>query len=77
MAQHEDALQRLYAHYRKADARGRRPRPDLEAVDDLLATRVALYEQLLREGWDAPVPVRRQLRLDAELLELPPSWAAG
>lgn len=77
MADHEDALQRLYARYRHADAHGRRPRPDLDAVDQLLATRVALYEQLLRDGWDAPPPVRRQLRLDAEIIELPPSVVPG
>ena len=73
----DDALQRLYAAYRAADARGRRPRPELEAVDDLLATRVALYEQLLRDGWDAPPVVRRHLDLDAALLEQPPSAVPG
>jgi hypothetical protein len=70
-------LERLYDRYRQAAERGRRPRPSLEDVDALLTARVVLFEHLLRTGWEPPPPARRQLALDAVLLEQPPTLVDG
>lgn len=77
MAADDAALEVLYRQYRDAARRGQRAQADLDAVDALLAARVCLYEHLVRTGWDAPPSVRRQIDLDAVLLEQPPSFVAG
>lgn len=74
---HDEVLERLFARYRSALALTRARRLDLTAVDAVLEARVALYEHLVATGWDAPPEVRRQLALDALLLEQPPSAVAG
>jgi hypothetical protein len=73
----DPVLARLFARYRAAHALTRSPGADLTAVDALLEARVALYEHLVRTGWDAPDLVRRQLHVDSLLLEQPPSAVAG
>ncbi len=70
-------LERLFERYRAAQARYRSPRADIAVVDAVLETRVVLFEHLLATGWDPPPGVRRQLALDALLLEQPPSAVAG
>jgi hypothetical protein len=75
--EHDVVLERLFARYRNALALNRSPRLELSAVDAVLEARVALYEHLVATGWDAPEAVRRQLALDALLLEQPPSVVAG
>jgi hypothetical protein len=70
-------LHRLYERYRVASRFGTAPRVDLSAVDRLLEARVVLYEHLVRTGWDPPAPVRRQLDIDALLLEQPPCALPG
>ncbi len=73
----DEVLERLFTRYRKAMALAQAQRLDLTAVDAVLEARVALYEHLVATGWDAPAQVRRQLALDALLLEQPPSAVAG
>ncbi len=76
--EHQDpVLERLFARYRHALAVNRGHRLDLTAVDAVLEARVVLYEHLVATGWDAPEHVRRQLAVDALLLEQPPSLVAG
>jgi len=77
MAAPDPVLDRLYGNYRRAVVRCRRRHVDLSAVDDLLTARVVLYEHLQRGGWCPPETVRRQLDLDALLLEQPPSLVPG
>ena len=77
MASPDPVLERLYENYRRAVDRCRGRQLDLSAVDELLTARVVLYEHLQRSGWTPPEPVRRQLDLDALLLEQPPSLVAG
>ena len=73
----DEVLELLFARYRKALALNRSSRAPLHVVDAVLEARVALYEHLVRTGWDAPHDVRRQLTVDALLLEQPPSALAG
>lgn len=73
----DPVLERLFSRYRNALALNRARRLDMHAVDAVLEARVALYEHLVATGWDAPEQVRRQLALDALLLEQPPSAVAG
>ena len=76
--QHTDeVLERLFERYRNALALTRAKRLDLPAVDAVLEARVALYEHLVSTGWEPPEQVRRQLAVDALLLEQPPSAVAG
>jgi hypothetical protein len=77
MEQADPVLERLFARYRSALALNRAQRLDLTAVDAVLEARVALYEHLVGTGWEPPAEVRRQLALDALLLEQPPSAIAG
>lgn len=77
MAEPDLVLERLFARYRKALATHRAKHLTLEAVDAVLEARVALYEHLVSTGWDAPAEVRRQLALDALLMEQPPSAVTG
>jgi hypothetical protein len=69
----DHTLQRLYTRYCAAVSAARSPAADLAAVDAMLEMRVALYEYLVRTGWEPPAVVRRQLERDALLLEQPPS----
>ena len=75
--QTDEVLERLFERYRGALALTRAKRLDLTAVDAVLEARVALYEHLVSTGWDPPEQVRRQLAVDALLLEQPPSAVAG
>ena len=77
MGEPDEVLEQLFARYRRALALNRSSRVPLEVVDGVLEARVALYEHLVRTGWDAPADVRRQLAVDALLLEQPPSALAG
>jgi hypothetical protein len=73
---HDQVLERLFARYRSALALARGKHLDIAVVDAVLEARVALYEHLVRTGWEAPPEVRRQLAVDALLLEQPPSAIA-
>lgn len=77
MERQDEVLERLFLRYRRAMAMNTRAERDLSRVDDVLEARVVLYEHLVRTGWDAPESVRRQLALDALLLEQPLSLVAG
>lgn len=77
MERQDEVLERLFLRYRRAMAMNTRAERDLRRVDDVLEARVVLYEHLVRTGWDAPESVRRQLALDALLLEQPLSLVAG
>lgn len=77
MPERDVVLERLFARYREALASHRSVHVALEAVDAVLEARVALYEYLVATGWDAPAEVRRQLALDALLMEQPPSAVTG
>jgi hypothetical protein len=75
-------LDHLFARYRAAIAANRASRrapsaPSLATPEAVLEARVCLYEHLVRTGWEPPPSVRRQLALDALLLEQPPSLLAG
>lgn len=72
-------LERLFARYRSALAANRvgSAGRSLATADAVLEARVLLFEHLVRTGWDAPDDVRRQLHVDALLLEQPPSALAG
>lgn len=75
--EHDAVLERLFTRYRSALALNRARRLDLDTVDAVLEARVALYEHLVATGWDAPEQVRRQVAVDALLLEQPLSAVAG
>lgn len=84
MADDDRVLARLFARYRAALEANRAvtratgsSRPSLECAEAVIEARVVLYEHLVATGWDAPPEVRRQLALDALLLEQPPSLLAG
>jgi hypothetical protein len=72
-------LERLFSRYRVALAANRvgAAGRSLATADAVLEARVLLYEHLVRTGWDAPDDVRRQLEVDALLLEQPPSALVG
>ena len=74
---HDVVLERLFQRYRTALAFHRGRPVDLTVVDSVLEARVVLFEHLVATGWDAPEPVRRQLALDALLMEQPPSAVPG
>ncbi|MEX2291715.1 MAG: hypothetical protein WD794_15495 [Mycobacteriales bacterium] len=75
----DPALQRLYDRYRVVVAahRSQKRTSSLPAAEAVLEARVLLYEHLVATGWDPPAEVRRQLALDALLIEQPPSELAG
>ena len=75
--QQDVVLDKLFQRYRTALAVHRGRSRDLTVVDAVLEARVVLYEHLVATGWDAPDVVRRQLALDALLLEQPPTAVAG
>lgn len=76
--EHDVVLERLFQRYRTAMALHRNPRPDLRIVDTVLEARVMLFEHLVQTGgWEPPTDVRRQLELDALLIEQPPTAVAG
>ena len=75
----DPALQRLYDRYRVTVAahRAQRRISSLQAAEDVIQARVELYEHLVATGWDPPEELRRQLELDALLMEQPPGELAG
>lgn len=75
----DPALQRLYDRYRVVVAahRAQKHMSTLRAAEAVIEARVMLYEHLVRTGWDAPTEVRKQLALDALLIEQPPSELTG
>ena len=75
----DPALQRLYDRYRVAVAahRAQRHINGLPAAEALIEARVMLYEHLVATGWDPPEDLRRQLALDALLVEQPPGELTG
>ena len=75
----DPALQRLYDRYRVVVAahRAQKHINGLKAAEAVIEARVMLYEHLVRTGWDAPESLRRQLELDALLIEQPPSELTG
>lgn len=75
----DPALQRLYDHYRVVVAahRAQKRTSSLRAAEAVIEARVMLFEHLVRTGWDPPEEVRRQLALDALLIEQPPSALTG
>lgn len=75
----DPALQRLFDRYRVVVAahRAQRRTGGMKAAEAVIEARVMLYEHLVATGWDPPVEVRRQLALDALLVEQPPSELTG
>ena len=69
----DQALQRLYDRYRVVVAahRAQKRISGLRAAEAVIEARVMLYEQLVACGWDPPEDLRRQLELDALLIEQP------
>ena len=72
-------LRRLYERYRvvMASHRAQKRSSSLRAAEAVIEARVVLYEHHVRAGWDPPEHVRRQLELDALLIEQPPSALTG
>jgi hypothetical protein len=82
MTDADPVLDRLFARYRAALAAHRSPTPvsadrSLATAEAVIEARVCLYEHLVATGWEAPPEVRQQLRVDALLLEQPPTAMAG
>lgn len=73
----DEVLERLFLRYKRAMSLNTTAAPDLRVVDDVITARVTLYEHLVRQGWDPPPAVRRQLATDQLLLETPPTAVAG
>lgn len=75
----DPALQRLYDRYRVVVAahRAQKRTSGLQAAEAVIEARVLLYEHLVATGWDPPDEVRRQLALDALLVDQPPSELTG
>jgi hypothetical protein len=75
----DPALQRLYDRYRVVVAthRAQKRLSSLRSAEAVIEARVMLYEHLVATGWDPPEEVRRQLALDALLIEQPPSELTG
>ena len=69
----DPALQRLYDRYRVVVAahRSQKHLSGLAAAEAVIEARVRLYEHLVATGWDPPEELRRQLELDALLVETP------
>ena len=67
-------LQRLYDRYRVviASHRAQKRVSSLRDAEAVIEARVRLYEHLVATGWDPPEHVRRQLALDAMLVEHAP-----
>lgn len=74
-----DPLERLYDRYRVVTAmhRAQKRINSLRAAEAVIEARVMLYEHLVATGWDPPAEVRRQLALDALLVEQPPGELTG
>ena len=49
----------------------------LASAEAVVEARVLLFEHLVTTGWEPPADVRRQLEVDALLLEQPPSVLTG
>ncbi|GAC1444338.1 MAG: hypothetical protein NVS3B26_16100 [Mycobacteriales bacterium] len=79
MSRPDDVLQRLFERYRRAMAGHRTGSAgrSLATAEAVIEARVVLYEHLVSTGWDPPRAVRRQLAVDAMLLEQPPTALAG
>ena len=75
----DPALQRLYDRYRVVVAahRAQKRVSSLAAAEAVIEARVMLYEHLVATGWDPPEEVRRQLALDALLIEELPAELTG
>jgi hypothetical protein len=75
----DPVLEKLFARYRAAVANHRvsTPARGLATAEAVVEARVLLFEHLVNTGWDAPADVRRQLEVDALLLEQPPSVLTG
>ena len=71
----DPALQRLYDRYRVVVAahRAQKRTSGLQAAEAVIEARVMLYEHLVATGWDPPEEIRKQLALDALLVEQPAS----
>ena len=71
-------LQRLYDRYRVVIAthRAQKQISGLRAAEAVIEARVRLYEHLVATGWDPPEELRRQLALDALLIETPDELTA-
>ena len=69
----DPALQRLYDRYRVVVAahRSQKHINGLAAAEAVIEARVMLYEHLVATGWDPPEDLRKQLELDALLVEQP------
>lgn len=69
----DPALERLYDRYRVVMAahRAQKRISGLAAAEAVIEARVRLYEHLVATGWDPPEELRRQLEIDALLLEAP------
>lgn len=69
----DPALQRLYDRYRVVVAahRSQKHLAGLAAAEAVIEARVMLYEHLVATGWDPPDDLRRQLELDALLVDQP------
>lgn len=69
----DPALDRLWKRYRVVLAahRSQKHLSGLGAAEALIEARVRLYEHLVATGWDPPEELRRQLELDAFLVEQP------
>ena len=74
----DPALQRLYDRYRVVVAahRAQKHISGLRAAEAVIEARVMLYEHLVATGWDPPEELRKQLELDALLLEQEPGLSA-
>lgn len=69
----DPALERLYDRYRVVMAahRAQKRISGLAAAEAVIEARVRLYEHLVATGWDPPEELRRQLEVDALLLDAP------
>ncbi|MDX6197420.1 MAG: hypothetical protein QOJ79_571 [Actinomycetota bacterium] len=80
MSRNDAVLERLFSRYRLALAANRTGGPrakSLATAEAVIEARVLLFEHLVSTGWAAPPDVKRQLAVDALLLEQPPSLLAG
>lgn len=71
----DQALQRLYDRYRVVVAahRAQKRASSLQSAEAVIQARVLLYEHLVATGWDPPAEIRKQLELDALLVDQPVS----
>ena len=69
---HAVELSDTFARYRRALAQNRPgQRPTLAVTEEVLASRVALYDALVSDGWDAPDQVTQQVERDRLVLNVP------